>query len=196
MFHDIDQRVLDRMRHLERLDAADRVDGTPHLERLRQITPDTGRFLAMLAAGSPPGKTIEIGTSAGYSALWLALACRTTNRRLITFEALPEKAALASETFRAAGVEDTVEIVEGDARDHVAGMTDIAFCFLDAEKDAYADCYEAVLPNLVFGGWLVADNAISHGDELRPMLNRALNDPRCDSLVVPIGRGELICRKT
>lgn len=184
------------MRILEETDATDRVDGTPQMERLRQIPPDAGRFLAILAAGAPEGAVIEVGTSAGYSTLWLALACQATNRTLTTFEMLPDKADLARETFRVARVQHLVDLIEGDALEHLAGVDEIAFCFLDAEKEVYADCYEAVVPNLVTGGLLVADNAISHRDALRPMLDRALNDPRLDAVIVPIGTGELVCRKT
>ncbi len=195
MFHPIPQPILARMRELEKIDGRDRADGTPHLARLRQIPPDTGRFLALLAASAPPGQVVEIGTSAGYSTLWLALACRATGRSLTTFEVLPGKIALAKETFALAGVDDVVTLVAGDARSHLPAMAGIGFCFLDAEKEVYADCYEAVVPRLVSGGLLVADNAVSHQDALRPILDRAQTDPRVDALIVPLGKGELICRK-
>ncbi|MBN1978637.1 MAG: class I SAM-dependent methyltransferase [Anaerolineae bacterium] len=195
MFHDIPQPILDRMHHLEGVDTQDRQDGTPRLLRLRQIPPQTGRFLALLAAGAPQGAWVEIGASAGYSALWLALACRETGRTLTTFEVLAEKVALARETFRLAEVEDVVTLVAGDAREHLADCRDIAFCFLDAEKEVYADCYELVVPRLVAGGLLVADNAINHQATLQPLLDRALADERVDALIAPIGKGELVCRK-
>ena len=195
MFHDIADPVMDRMQVLERIDAGDRIDGTPRLRRLRQIPPETGRFLAILAAGAPEGVMVEVGPSAGYSTLWLALACQATNRRLITFEVLPEKVELARETFQVAQVEHLIELVEGDALQCLPDMGDLAFCFLDAEKEIYADCYEAVVPNLVTGGLLVADNAINHRETLQPMLDRALEDPRVDTVVVPIGKGVLVCRK-
>lgn len=184
------------MKYLEEIDARDRQDGTPRLQRLRQITPDTGKFLALLAAAAPPGKYIEIGTSAGYSTLWLALACRQVGRKLITFEVLAEKAQLAAETFRLAGVTDVIELVQGDARDYLPNFDDISFCFLDAEKEVYQDCYEAVIPKLVRGGLLVADNAINQQQILQPMLYRALHDARVDAMIVPVGKGELVCRKT
>lgn len=195
MFHDIPAPIRDRMAHLEQRDAEDRDDGTPQLERLRQITPDTGRFLAILAADSPPGAWVEIGTSAGYSALWLALACRKSGRRLTTFEILPAKIERAKETFHSACVEDVVTLIEGDARQQLEYFREIAFCFLDAEKDVYAACYDLVVPRLVPGGLLVADNAISHQPALQPLIDRALADTRVDALVVPIGKGELVCRK-
>jgi caffeoyl-CoA O-methyltransferase len=65
----------------------------------------------------------------------------------------------------------------------------VAFCFLDAEKDVYLDVYEKVVPNLVPGGILAADNAINHAESLADFLIRAENDPRVDALVVPVGKG-------
>ncbi len=183
------------MDYLEFLDERDRLDGTPSSQRLRQIPAETGRFIALLAAAAPEGTYLEIGTSAGYSTLWLALACEELGRRVVTFEVVEEKAHMAMETFRIAGVEKIVELVIGDAREYLQNYRDVSFCFLDAEKEIYHDCYEMVVPNMVSGGLLVADNAISHKDILKPMIERALDDKRVDALVVPIGRGELICRK-
>jgi len=195
MFHDISSPILKRMQMLESIDARDRTDGTSRLERLRQIPPETGRFIALLASMAPDGPLIEIGTSAGYSTLWLALTCRDLGRKLTTFEILPEKATIARETFRTAEVEDIVELVEGDALKRLKAWRDIAFCFLDTEKEIYYDCYELVIPKMVPGGILIADNAIDHAATLLPMIDRALADSRVDSMVVPVGKGELVCRK-
>jgi caffeoyl-CoA O-methyltransferase len=195
MFHDIPQAMLVRMRELEQIDARDRTDGTPRMQRLRQIPPEVGKFIAIVAAAAPAGRCIEVGTSAGYSTLWLALACRAAGRKITTYEILDEKAELARQTFDAAGVGDVVELVHGDAMNYLSASKDIAFCFLDAEKEIYDRCYEALVPGMVPGALLVADNAINHQATLRPMLNRALRDERVDALIVPIGKGELVCRK-
>lgn len=183
------------MHYLESLDNQDRLDEKPLLQRLRQIPPDTGKFIALLAATAPQGTYLEIGTSAGYSTLWLALACKELGRNLVTFEVLEEKAHLAKETFKVAGVEEVIELVTGDAREYLHNYRNVSFCFLDAEKEAYYDCYKKVVPNMVSGGLLVADNAMSHKNELKAMLERALSDQRMDALIVPIGRGELVCRR-
>ena len=195
MFYKMNQQIKARMEWLERKDAEDRIDGTPREERLRQIPRDTGRFLAILAAGSPIGDIIEIGTSGGYSTLWLILACQEMNRSVTTFEISEEKLEIARETFLLAGVTDYVRLEHGDARESLTDHDRIAFCFLDAEKEHYEDLYELIVPRLVTGGLLVADNVISHRSTLGPLVDRANLDRRVDSVVVPIGKGELLCRK-
>ncbi len=195
MFLDIPPSTREVMESLEQRDAADRVDGTAHLERLRQIPRETGAFLALLAASAPDGPWIEIGTSAGYSALWLSLACRARGQKLTTFEILPAKAEKARKNIADGEANDVVTIVEGDFLHYATDLGQISFCFLDAEKDVYGACYEAVVPLLVPGAIFVADNAISHQRDLQPVIDRALSDPRLDALIVPIGKGELVCRK-
>lgn len=185
----------ERMRALEVIDARDRTDGTPRSRRLRQVPPESGRFIAILAATAPAGDWIEVGTSAGYSTLWLSLAARERGVRLTTYELDPAKIALARDTFELAGVGDAVTLVHGDALVHIPDHAQLGFCFLDAEKEVYADAYELAVRRLVPGGLLVADNAISHQAELQPLIDRALADDRIDAVVVPIGTGELICRR-
>lgn len=195
MFHEIPGPVLNRMKYMQDLNARQKEQEMEGFQRLRQIPPDTGRFIALLCAAAPPGACLEIGTSGGYSGLWLSLACRATGRTLTTHEFADAKVELATETFKAAGVDDIVTIVAGDAREHLGKYTDVGFCFLDAEKDAYDDCYQLVVPNLVRGGILVADNIISHEKILGPWAAEIAADGRVDALVVPIGSGELVVRK-
>jgi len=195
MFHNIPRLVQECMAVLEAVDARDRLDGTPKARRLRQIPPETGKLLALLAAGAPPGVLLEIGTSGGYSSLWLSMACRERGDRLVTFEEDAHKVALARQTFNQAGVEDVVQVVQGNALDLLLNYPGVAFCFLDIEKDAYPACYQSVVSNLVPGGLLCADNVISHASELEQFLEEVHSDPRIDALVVPVGKGVLVCRR-
>lgn len=195
MLHNIPEPVKNRMKYLENIDAKDRVDRTPQMKRLRQIPPETGKFLSILAAGAPNGEFIEIGTSGGYSTMWIALACIERGIKIKTFEILEEKIKLAKETFRESKLTEYVELVAGDARNFLKEEKNISFCFLDAEKEVYDECYDLIIPNMVKGGLLIADNAINHYDILKPMIDKALSDERIDALIVPIGKGELLCRK-
>ena len=176
MFHDVpeaDAGAHGRVRR--RSTRATAADGTraPRAPR-RGAAQGVGRFVAILAAGAPAGRWIEIGTSAGYSTLWLALAAREAGARgATTFEVLDAKAALARETFALTGVEDVVEFVHADVRAGLDGLDGVSFCFLDSEKADYGELYEAVVPKLVPGGLLVADNAVGFEDVMQPMLDRA-----------------------
>lgn len=195
MFHLISDAMCARMQYLEKIDRLDRTDGTPKGRRLRQITPDTGRFLAIMAASAPPGMIVELGTSAGYSTLWLSLAAKLRNQKLVTFEMDPLKAEIARETFEVAHVTAFVELKVGDARTGLGTLDQIGFCFMDLEKEHYQECFDLLLPRLLPGGLLIADNVISHQQSLTPFVSNCLQDPSVDAVVVPIGKGELVCRK-
>ncbi len=195
MFREIPEPMQKRMTYLEERDRQDRIDGTDKLKRLRQIPPETGKFIALLAASCPKGNFIEIGTSAGYSSMWISLALRERSEKLITYEILPEKTGLAKETFALAGISDIIDLREGDFLHLHDELDRIAFCFLDCEKDLYEKCFDAVSGKIVSGGLLIADNAIDHYEFIKGMMKKAENDERFDCVTVPIGKGEFVCRR-
>jgi predicted O-methyltransferase YrrM len=194
MFHEIPKSIQDRMAFLEAIDRRDRADGTGRLQRLRQIPPETGKFLALLAANAPKGGFVEIGTSAGYSALWLSLALRE-GEKLTTFEIMPEKIMLARETFWLCNMEERIDLVEGDLLDNADALCDVSFCFIDCEKHLYERCFAVMADKMAPGGLIVADNATNHYECIRPMIALAVNDKRFDCVTVPIGKGEFVCRR-
>ena len=91
------------------------------------MNPETGKFISLLAASAPRGEFLEIGTSAGYSALWIALACKLNGNKLNTFEIRKDKAEFARETFQLTGLNDIIELIEGDARDYIQNYKN--WCF-------------------------------------------------------------------
>jgi predicted O-methyltransferase YrrM len=181
------------MAELKARDLVDRADGTPHGARLRAISPEVGQFLLTLALAIRASTIVEVGTSGGYSTLWLAVAATRTGGRVITFEVDTAKAALARQSFRVAGVESVVELREGDGGDGLARMAGRAdLVFIDSEKNDYVRVLEPAIAALRPGGLLVADNLISHESELVEFRARALADPRLSGLVIPIGSGEFV----
>lgn len=120
---------------------------------------EDGRLLRLLTATSGAKRVVEIGTSNGYSALWFCLALRDTGGRLTTFEIDGQRAALARENFKKAGVEDLITIVMGDAHETVKNLKDpIDILFLDADKPGYPDYLAKLLPLVRPGGLIIGHN--------------------------------------
>jgi len=118
-----------------------------------------GRALRLLTEATGARYVVEIGTSTGYSGLWLCLALQKTDGRLTTFEIDHQRATMAREHFKEAGVEKMVIVIEGDAHEQVAklkGPIDIAF--VDADKGGYVDYLNKLLPLVKPGGLILAHN--------------------------------------
>jgi predicted O-methyltransferase YrrM len=195
MFHNIPAQIQECMRDLEARDAVERLGNLPKQQRLAQVPPETGKFIALLCAAAPKGTVFDVGTGVGYASLWLAIACMQRGDKLTTFEIEEEKVLMAQKTFREAGVESIVKVIHDDVRNHISRFPPSAFIFMDAEKDVYLDCYEQIVPNLVPGGIMIANSALSQTQQLSLYLHRAYHDPRVDVLIAPIGKGLLVCRK-
>lgn len=184
------------MHRLEARDADDRINGTPRAERLRAIRPEVGELLLTLALGTRATTIVEIGTSGGYSTLWLAVAARENRGRVTTFEVDPAKVEIAKTTLADAGVGDIVDLRHEDGArglSSFAGTADLVF--MDSEKEDYQPFLGVVVDALRPGGMLVADNLTSHAGDLEGFRSAALAHPRLVGLVVPIGRGELVAVK-
>lgn len=118
-----------------------------------------GRALRLLTEATGAKNVVEIGTSTGYSGLWLCLALQRTSGHLTTFEIDRQRASMAREHFKEAGVEKMVTVIEGDAHEQVAklkGPIDIAF--IDADKAGYVDYLNKLLPLVQPGGLILAHN--------------------------------------
>ena len=181
------------MERLQERDARDRLDGTPQAQRLRAVTPDVGQFLLTIALAAGARWIVEVGTSAGYSTLWLALAAQRTGGRVTTFEIDPAKLALAASTFSEAGVAGVVDLRAEDAAAGLGtfgGTVDLVF--IDAEKQDYERYLDLAVVALRPGGLLIADNLTSHASDLAGFRTRDLAHEQLSSVVVPIGNGELV----
>jgi predicted O-methyltransferase YrrM len=135
------------------------------LEEIRQgprfanVSTTDGRLLRLLAEAIDAKYVVEIGTSTGYSAAWLALGLRSTGGKIFTHEIDPQRARIAEENFKKAGVDDIVTVVLGDAHETVKQHKEpIDLLFLDADKEGYIDYLEKLLPLVRPGGLIVAHN--------------------------------------
>lgn len=145
---DAEQKILNTLRDMRQ-----------NQGRMMNVPDQDGRLLRLLAETIGAKKVVEIGTSNGVSALWLALALQKTGGKLITHEINSSVAALARKNFADAGVADLVTVVEGDAHETVSKLTGpIDLVFIDADKPGYLDYLQKTLPLLRPGGLVLAHN--------------------------------------
>ena len=155
------------------------------------ITPDTGQLLRILVRATGACRILEVGTSNGYSTMWLAWAASETGGHVTTLERLPEKVELAQANFERSGLAPWITIRQGVALETLATLDGpFDLIFLDADRASYLEYLDLLLPLLEVGGLLVTDNVVSHADQVTEFLARLKNDPSLDSVTVPVGNGE------
>jgi len=154
---------------------------------MMSVPRDDGRYLRLLVESTGATNVVEIGTSHGYSAVWLCLGLLRTGGRLTTFEIDAGRAALARDNFKQAGVEKIVTLVEGDAHVEVARLKDpIDLLFLDADKQGYIDYLNKLLPLVRPGGLIVAHNMDSRMADPR-YVKAVTTHPELETLFVNLG---------
>lgn len=170
-----------------------------HDEKMLNITPDTGRFLSILIQSCDAKRVLEIGTSNGYSTLWLAFAVSQIGGHVVTIEISRRKHEMAIENFKKSGLESHIMPLLQDARTFLDTCKDSScdFIFLDAERPQYCQYWKKLDRVLKRYGLLVVDNAISpKPEELKEFVELINNTCRYESQVINIGKGELLFLKT
>jgi caffeoyl-CoA O-methyltransferase len=170
-------------------------------------TPDEAALLTMLARLVGARRALEIGTFTGYGAISIARGL-AEGGRLTCLEVSEQYAAIARGNVEAAGLSDRVEIVVGPASEALRAMPEeptFDYVFIDADKPAYPEYYELVVPRLVPGGLLLLDNVLLRGGVLEPtddrtrivndLNDRVTADDRVDSVMVFVADGLTLARK-
>jgi predicted O-methyltransferase YrrM len=163
---------------------------------LLAVGPDAGRLINILAKSLKAPNILELGTSYGYSGIWLADAARETGGRLTTMELQDYKSAYAKEMSSKAGLADHVDFKVGDAVEMIGQLPHgIDFVLVDLWKDLYVPCLEAFYPKLNPGAIIVADNMIRPGgDEVKRYGEAVRAKPKIDSVLLPVGSGLEVSR--
>ena len=158
--------------------------------RMLNLEPDTARLLSILVRSSRATRVLEVGTSNGYSTIWLASAVAEAGGRVISIDRNPEKQTMARENLRRAGLIDSVDLRLGEASAVVReldGPFDLVF--FDGDRTSAPEQLRLLLPKLASAVLVVADNVLSHPREIARYLAAVGKLEGFDHVVVPIGKG-------
>lgn len=160
----------------------------------------TANFLNLLIKIKGVKSALEIGTSNGYSAIWLAKALIETGGKLTTIEFWEKRSVLAIENFKKSGVFDVINVITGDAIDILGEMKKLNkekfdFIFVDANKAEYIDYFNLYEPLLDKGGLIVADNIVSHYKKTKPFIDEIMKNPNYQTQILNFDAGILLSRK-
>ena len=182
---------------LERFGEANDNATTERPRRMLNITRDTGEFLSVLVQATAARRVLEIGTSNGYSTLWLANAARATGGAVTTVELSDYKVGLARQNFSRSGLAASITLVQDDAGRVLERAVDASFdlVFLDSERPEYPGWWPHLKRVLRPGGLLVVDNATSHPEQMAPFVALVKADTDFTTSLVPVGNGEFLAVK-
>jgi len=173
--------------------------GTNLDELLLSVGRDVGMLLYLLSTGAQSRRILELGTSYGYSTVWLAAAARATGGKVTSLELKDFKIEQARQALTRAGLSTRVEFHAGDCLDTLQTLTGpFDFVLLDVWKDLYLPCFELVHPKLAPGGVIIADNMLLP-EVVRPQAEayraRVRKAGDMDSVLLDIGNGIEVSRK-
>lgn len=161
------------------------------LERFRNVEPPTAELLGVLIRATGARRILELGTSNGYSTIWLADAAQDTGGSVVSVEVDSDRTELARENLRRVGLEDRVELRTEDAAVTLGRSADAdwEFVFLDAERPEYPGYLRDLVRTLAPGGVLAVDNVQSHAHELVEFTSSIEAKRELTQTVVPVGAG-------
>ncbi len=159
-------------------------------KKMLNLEPDTAQLLHILVGSSKRRNVLEIGTSNGYSTIWLAWAVAAHGGRVVSIDRSAEKQKLATANLGRAGLREVVDLRCGDATEIAASLPGLFDCvFFDADRYSAPAQLQALLPKLTPDVLLLADNALSHPDEIADYLQALAALPAFERVVVPTGKG-------
>ncbi len=181
-------------------------DKVERSERMLSITRNIGLFYNIFLRSTGAKNILEIGTSVGYSTIWFAEALRENlGTKIISLEQDSKKIERAKKNFVTAGVEQYVEILQGDALETLSkisnqkeSLSKFDFIFIDADKERYIQYFDMSLPLLKKGGVIGADNIVypeRFNEMMKDYVNHVKNTPNVRTVTIPIDNGEEITMK-
>jgi predicted O-methyltransferase YrrM len=190
----MDAEVVALLDELHRYGVEHDADKPDRLDRLRNLEPDTAQLLAALVRATGARAVLELGTSNGYSTVWLADAVRATGGELTSVEIDAARSTEASHNLTRAGLQAHAELRVQDAADALqeSASQQWDMIFLDAERPAYTAYWPDLQRTLRPGGLLAVDNVISHADQVDAFRALVRETPGVFEALAPTGAGLLL----
>jgi predicted O-methyltransferase YrrM len=190
----MDARLLSLLDELHRHGVEHDAGKTDRLERLRNLEPETAALLALLVRATGARHVLELGTSNGYSTVWLADAVAANSGSLTSVELDPERTTQAAQNLQRAGLRAVVDLRIQDAADTLRQSEDEEWdmIFLDAERPAYTAYWADLVRTLRPRGVLAVDNVLSHSAEVAEFRELVSADERFSEALSPTGAGALL----
>jgi predicted O-methyltransferase YrrM len=188
--------LIELLRELEEFGKTNDASTNDRSQKMLNITPDTGVFLALLVKSAKCKNVLEVGTSNGYSTLWLADAVGEGGS-VTTIEQAPHKIAMAEQNFQRAGLRPRIQQIIDDAGRFIASSStsEYDFIFLDCDRVQYVNWWSPLQRILADGCLIVVDNAISHAHQMEDFYRLITASDGYLSSLCPIGNGELVILK-
>ncbi|MFC1686040.1 O-methyltransferase [Nanoarchaeota archaeon] len=184
----MDKKVLKTLKNIERHGRKVHISAVPR---------STGELLRFLVLVTKSKKVLELGSSVGYSGVWLGSAVKELGGKMYTIEKSEPRSELARLNFESAGLEEVITHIEGDIlnvlRDWKYGKVD--FLFIDAIKRDYLEYYELCFDLVKKGGVIVADDVKKFKDKVKPFLDKIKKDKRVSSSFIDLDDGLLLIYK-
>jgi predicted O-methyltransferase YrrM len=179
------------LRELETEGQRNDAQQTDRKKKFLNLERPTAELIYVLLQAAKRKQILEIGTSNAYSTIWIAAALKDcADARFISIEISPEKLILARKNLARAGFEHRVELLEGNATDVVAGLTGPFDCvFFDADRVSASAQLRLLLPKLGADVLLLADNALSHPEEISAYKAFVEQLPGFICTLTPVGKG-------
>ena len=186
----MDQRLRDLLKELEQRGLENDARATERARMMLNLEPPSALLISILVRASGVTRAVEVGTSNGYSTIWLAWSLAPAGGGIVSIDRNPDKHTLARENLERAGFLDRVELRVGDAAEiarRLAGPFDLVF--LDADRRKFPEIMEILLPKLDRKVLVIADNVLSHPEEIADYLRLISSLADFQHTTVPVGKG-------
>jgi predicted O-methyltransferase YrrM len=186
----MDERLRELLQEIEERGLENDARATERPRMMLNLDPASAQLLSILVRASGVTRALEIGTSNAYSTIWLAWSLAPAGGRIISIDRNPDKHALARENLRRADLLDRVELRTGDATEIVRLLTGpFDLVFLDADRRKFPEQIQILMPKLAPKVLVIADNVLSHPEEIADYLKLVSSLADFQHTTVPVGKG-------